>query len=88
MAKLVYHFEFPDGHEESLQVGTPANEASQAEWPRWTELGFQQCANCPLSPSETPHCPMAVRLVPLVDLFGKVRSYEEVTAKVESEERT
>lgn len=88
MANLVYHFEFPDGHEESLQIGTSATEASQAEWPRWTELGFQQCANCPLSPSEVPHCPMAVRLVPLVDLFGKVRSYEEVTAKVESEERT
>ena len=31
---------------------------------------------------------MAVRLVPLVELFGKVRSYEEVTAHVESEERT
>lgn len=87
MAKLVYHFQFPDGHEESLQVGGAPN-APQTELPSWTELGFQQCANCPLSTADTPHCPMAVRLVPLVELFGKVRSYEEVTAKVETDERT
>jgi hypothetical protein len=88
LAKLVYRFEFPDGHEESLEVGAPLKQGSDADLPAWTELGFQQCDNCPLSTSEVPRCPMAVRLVPLVDLFGKVRSYEEVSAKVESEERT
>lgn len=31
---------------------------------------------------------MAVRLVPLVALFEKVRSYDDVTAQVESDERT
>jgi hypothetical protein len=88
LAKLVYRFEFPDGHEESLEVGAPLKQGSGADLPAWTELGFQQCDNCPLSTSQVPHCPMAVRLVPLVELFGKVRSYEEVSAKVESEERT
>ncbi|MDX1376897.1 MAG: hypothetical protein R3357_15125 [Burkholderiales bacterium] len=88
MPNLVYRFQFPDGHEESLQVTASAAGDARAKPPGWAALEFQQCSNCPLSPSATPHCPMALRLVPLVDLFGKVRSYEEVTARVESEERT
>lgn len=87
-AKLVYHFQFPDGRTESLQVGPAAPEQAPADLPPWTELGFHQCSNCPLSTTDTAHCPMAVSLVPLVVLFDKVRSYDEVTAQVESEERT
>jgi len=87
-AKLVYHFQFPDGRTESLQVGAAVPGQAQADLPPWTELGFHQCANCPLSAADTPHCPMAVSLVPLVVLFDKVRSYDDVTAQVESEERT
>lgn len=85
MAKLVYRFHFPDGRTESLDAGTAA---PQAALPPWTELGFHQCGNCPLSAAHTKHCPMAVRLVPLVALFDKVRSYDDVTAQVESDERT
>jgi hypothetical protein len=88
LAKLVYHFQFPDGRTESLQVKPAVPAEHKADLPPWTALGFHQCANCPLSTSDTPHCPMAVSLVPLVNLFDKVRSYDEVTAQVESEERT
>lgn len=85
MGRLVYRFQFPDGRSESLDV---ADVAAQGEPPAWTELAFHQCANCPLTPAAAPRCPMAVRLVPLVTLFQKVRSYDDVTAQVESEERT
>ena len=88
MAGLVYRFQFPDGRAESLQVGAAAQGERRADLPAWTELKFHQCANCPLSSSDTARCPMAVRLLPLVELFEKVRSYEDVTAQVESEERT
>lgn len=87
-AKLVYHFQFPDGRTESLQVGDAVPGQAQADLPPWTALGFHQCSNCPLSAADTVHCPMAVSLVPLVVLFDKVRSYDDVTAQVESEERT
>jgi len=87
-AKLVYHFEFPDGRTESLQVSPAVPGQAQADLPPWTELGFHQCSNCPLSTADTARCPMAVRIVPLVVLFDKVRSYDDVAAKVESEERT
>jgi hypothetical protein len=85
VAKLVYRFSFPDGRTESLDAGV---EASTSALPAWTELGFHQCANCPLSTQDTQRCPMAVRLVPLVALFEKVRSYDDVSAQVESDERT
>jgi hypothetical protein len=85
VAKLVYRFRFPDGRTESLDAGAGA---PRTELPHWTELGFHQCGNCPLSAADSPHCPMAVRLVPLVALFEKVRSYDDVTAQVESDERT
>jgi hypothetical protein len=85
VGKLVYRFQFPDGRSESLDAAeSPATSAL----PAWTALGFHQCANCPLSAADSEHCPMAVRLVPLVTLFEKVRSYDDVAAQVESEERT
>ncbi|MDA8109492.1 MAG: hypothetical protein M0015_12805 [Betaproteobacteria bacterium] len=87
MATLVYHFEFPSGRKESLRIDPSAPAGQGAGLPAWTELGFQQCANCPLSPADAPRCPMAVNFVPLVELFGRLRSYEDVTAQVESEER-
>lgn len=89
MAKtLVYRFEFPDGRKESLQVVPPAPTRPEAELPPWTKLGFEQCSNCPLSAAESPRCPMAVRFVPLVQLFGKLHSYDDVVASVETDERT
>ncbi len=88
MATITYHFEFPDGRTESLEITPAIACAVQADLPPWTALDFHQCSNCPLSPSDTAHCPMAVRFVPLIELFDRVRSYEDVTARVESEERT
>jgi hypothetical protein len=88
LATLVYHFRFPDGRTESLEAGPQPPGEPQDALPPWTDLGFHQCANCPLQTSDSRHCPMAVRLVPLVALFEKVRSYDDVTAQVESDERT
>lgn len=88
MAKLIYRFEFPDRRTESLQVVPQEPADPGRELPQWTRLEFHQCPNCPLTPQDSPRCPMAVRYVPLIELFGKVRSYEEVTAQVETEERT
>lgn len=85
---MTYRFEFPDGRQEALRVDSDAVPAPDDELPPWTELGFHRCANCPLSPASAPRCPMAVNFVPLVALFGRLRSYDEVTVSVESEERT
>ena len=86
MRELTYHFQFSDGHRESLRVGAAAEEKDGL--PPWTELDFHQCPNCPLSVSSTKRCPMAVSFVPLVELFARLRSHEEVTAQVQSTDRT
>lgn len=86
MKEVTYHFRFSDGRRESLRVGS-----ARGEWKeglRWTELAFHQCPNCPLSAASTKHCPMAVDFMPLVDLFARLRSHEEVTVQVQSSERT
>lgn len=57
-------------------------------FPEWTRLTFKRCRVCTLTPSAHPFCPIAVRLVPIVDRFKDVRSYEEVSLEVETAERT
>lgn len=86
MREFTYHFEFPDGSRESLRAGAAPN-APKEDLPAWTELGFHQCPNCPLSTQTTKRCPMAVDLVPLVELFARLRSFEQVTVQVQSSER-
>jgi hypothetical protein len=87
LESVTYHFAFPDGQRESLRLDAASGVDDDA-LPSWTELGFNQCPNCPLSASTTKRCPMAVKFVPLVDLFGRLRSHDDVTAKFVSEERT
>jgi hypothetical protein len=72
-----------------VSLGIESSSAPEPEdLPPWTRLAFHQCPNCPLSPELTRRCPMAVKFVPLVQLFGKLRSYDNVTVRVESDERT
>lgn len=86
MKTFVYNFQFSDGSTESFPI--PAAETPAGDLPAWTELGFHQCSNCPLSTATTSHCPMAVQLVKLIDVFGKRTSYEKIVAHVESAERS
>ena len=56
--------------------------------PFWTTLDYQQCRNCPLVKEDVPLCPVAVNLVPLIDLCGTVPSYEKVKVEVVTPERS
>lgn len=84
MGGYTYRFEFSDGG--TVSIAAPA--ASTQAAPAWTELGFHQCANCPLSADTHRHCPMALAFVPLVEAFGRRLSYEQVAVQVESAART
>jgi hypothetical protein len=56
--------------------------------PAWAALDYQQCGNCPLSIGDTPLCPVAANLVPLIDLCGSMKSYQTVRLEVLTPERT
>jgi hypothetical protein len=84
MRKVIYHFRLADGR--SVSLDTTASEQPESA-PPWARLEFEQCANCPLQRDTTPQCPMAVALVPLIEISGTLRSHDQVKVLVDSPER-
>ena len=90
--KIEYHMTFPDQREAvySLQFD-PKSLTLLGDLPRqlpdWTELEFQQCSHCPLSTQIHPHCPLAVRLVEVIQQFNDLMSYDGLSLKVITERR-
>jgi hypothetical protein len=90
--QIEYHMTFPDGREAvySLQF-TPEDMqllgAVPTQLPVWTQLTFQQCSHCPLSEQDHPHCPLAVRLVEVIQQFNDLMSYEQLSLRVITERR-
>lgn len=62
--------------------------ASAPPFPFWTDLTYQQCRNCPLDSKQSPQCPVAVNLVPLLDLCGHLVSHKPMTVEVFTDQRT
>lgn len=54
----------------------------------WTSLDYQQCSNCTLNKSSSPFCPVAVNLMPVLNLCSSVASYQTVKLEVLTAERT
>lgn len=90
---VTYEFTFPDGHAQALRVELRRPDLTvqgdlSAILPQWTRLGFQQCANCPLSTDTCTRCPVAARLVPVVVQFRDCPSTEQVTMTVRTQARS
>ena len=56
--------------------------------PFWSQLDYQQCENCPLSKEQSPQCPVAINLMPLIELCSSLVSYENVKMELITSERT
>ena len=61
--------------------------APEGEPPQWCDLEYKRCPNCTLDPIWHKRCPLAVRLIPYVNL-PSIKSYDEVTAVVEMDHKT
>lgn len=61
--------------------------APASDIPDWCKLEYKQCPNCTLSPIWHKYCPLAVRLIPFVNL-PKCNSYDEVNAEVTMESKS
>ncbi|MCG8672446.1 MAG: hypothetical protein MI867_23780 [Pseudomonadales bacterium] len=55
--------------------------------PEWCDLEYKRCSNCPLDTDTQPHCPLALRLIPFVEMKSCV-SYDEVDCKVSMDDKT
>ena len=82
-----YRFTLSDGAAKEITVRLdPATLEIVAEpggeLPEWTRLGFHKCENCPLDEARHSHCPAAVRLVDVIDLFRERVSYEPTEVSI------
>ncbi len=51
-------------------------------YPKWTQLGFEQCPNCPLKEKDCTHCPAAIRIHEVLETFKDSTSVEKVDLSV------
>lgn len=87
-----YRFNFKGGREEVFDIRLDGVRLEPVEklpqkLPEWTRLDFNKCSNCPLDSLETFYCPLAARLMPLVDKMHDVISIDEIKVEVTLDER-
>jgi hypothetical protein len=87
-----YRFDLPDGSRKTFDfffdpVSFRLTNAPPANPPFWTELGFNQCANCPLKAIDTPHCPAAMQMVRGIEDLKALVSHDTVNVAVIQGER-
>lgn len=88
-----YRFEFDDAEGWSYRLVLDPKSLEQrrpppSAIPRWADLDFHQCSNCPLSPVGNAHCPAALSLVDLVERTATLTSHDQVSVTVQTPERT
>jgi hypothetical protein len=91
--RIRYRFNLPDGSQKSLDFIFGAEDfrlanAAPQEPPFWTELKFNQCANCPLNTAEHPHCPAALQMAGAIEPLKALVSFDTVGVTVTQAERT
>jgi hypothetical protein len=91
--RIRYRFDLPDGSQKSLDFSFDAvnfrlANAAPAAPPFWTDLKFNQCANCPLNPAEHPHCPAALQMASAIEPLKALVSFDTVGVTVTQAERT
>jgi hypothetical protein len=91
--RIRYCFGLPDGSQKSLDFTFDASDfrlanAAPAAPPFWTELKFNQCANCPLNAAEHTHCPAALQMASAIEPLNALVSFDTVGVTVTQAERT
>jgi hypothetical protein len=91
--RIRYRFDLPDGSQKSLDFSFDSADfrltnPAPAEPPPWTELQFNQCANCPLNPADNPRCPAALQMVAAIEPLKALVSFDTVGVTVTQAERT
>ena len=90
---LKYSFNFGGNIEKSFDVNLDSKtlfilDSGNSKTPDWALLKEFKCSNCPLESSSTLYCPLAKHLAVVIEFFQNLPSFQEVTVRVESNERT
>ena len=91
--RIRYCFDLPDGAQKSLEftfdhANFKLSNPPPAEPPFWTELAFNQCANCPLNAAEHAHCPAALQMTTALEPLNALVSFDTLGVTVTQAERT
>jgi hypothetical protein len=91
--QIRYCFDLPDGAQKTLEFNFDSthfklSNPPPAAPPFWTDLAFNQCANCPLSAAEHPHCPAALQMTAALEPLNDLVSYDTLGVTVTQAERT
>lgn len=91
--EIAYHFRFLNGRTaviaEKINLQTMEIELdTSTPSPAWCRLDYHQCPNCPLHVATTPDCPLAARLVKVMETLKDIVSFDEVDLTVVTPERT
>lgn len=91
--KIHYRFRFRDG--ETIEIPLLLDQDTLVLLPLtghappvWTETALHQCKGCPLDPGAHSHCPIAVHLSGIVEIFHDHNSYDEATVEVSDGRRS
>ncbi|MFN2359806.1 MAG: hypothetical protein ABR522_01845 [Marinobacter sp.] len=84
---VTYEFRFEDNRAVDFKV-TDEPVKAKGNLPAWTRLEHCQCSNCPLKAAESPRCPAAVEILPVVHEFQAEDAYQKVDVVVSDERRT
>ncbi len=92
-AHIRYRFDLPDGSQKivDFEFAEPDFRLANLRPPQppfWTELGFSQCANCPLNAERHPYCPPALHMADAVEKLQALVSFDTVGVTVIQAERT
>jgi hypothetical protein len=89
--QITYRFIFSDGKEESFALDFDSAmsylPAAGAAPPEWARLENDKCRNCTLKTADSPYCPVARNLAPVISQFMDHISFEEVDVVVETPAR-
>jgi len=88
-----YLMRFEDGQKKSflIRIDKASNNfiaATPADLPFWADIEYQQCSNCTLVTSACACCPIAINLMPLLELCSDLISFSNVDYKIITPERT
>lgn len=88
-----YDIQLEDGQRTCFRIALdPATltmlPTSPEPYPPWTQLTYNQCKCCPLSPPTHLYCPIAVNITELVDRFKDILSHKNCLVVCETIDRT
>ena len=71
-----YKLAYPDNTEQAFLITMDSKtldiiQEPKESYPEWTKLQCNKCDNCPLDEKEHEYCPIAQKMVDVVDFFCK-----------------